>query len=232
MGAPDIIYPVRPGDRNDELRYSLRALEANYPNHGDVWIVGHKPEWVTSVNYIPGNTADHPQANLWANLQAACQHPDISDNIVIFNDDFYITEPVAKIPTLYRSTLTEHLNLPRVKRGEQWWRDSLRATLAVLQTLGHNDPISYELHTPFPCSKRRMADTLNRFQNVTPDSPPQWRSLYGNTHNIAGAQHKDGKAYRPGPLKPPFHSTDDRSFRHYRSQLQDMFPQPSRYEVH
>lgn len=27
----DVIYPVRPGDDNEELRYSLRSLAANFP---------------------------------------------------------------------------------------------------------------------------------------------------------------------------------------------------------
>ena len=50
----DAVYYVRPGDRNDELRYSLRSL-ANLP-HDRVWIVGHTPPWVTGIESIQGNT--------------------------------------------------------------------------------------------------------------------------------------------------------------------------------
>lgn len=228
----DVIYPVRPGDHNPELRYSLRALETNHPNHGDVWIVGHKPDWLTGIGYIPGNNNHHTRGNLWTNLIAACEHPAISEEIVIMNDDFFITEPIDEIPTLYRGPLVEHLGLPRVQRGEQWWRDSLRATLAVLQALGHSQPASYELHVPFRANKAAMLDTLQRFAGVTPENPPQWRTLHGNLHNIGGQQHSDGKAYRSGPITRPFHSTDDRTWRYFANQLRDMFPQPSRYEVH
>ena len=231
MDAPDIIYPVRPGDNNEELRYSLRSLTTNYPHHGNVWIVGHKPSWVTGANYIPGNNANSPQANLWHNIHTACRHPDISDNIVVMNDDFYITQPVDKIPVLYRGTLADHIKLPRVQRGEQWWRESLKTTLAALREHGHANPLSYELHTPYPCDKTQMADTLHKFRHVTPENPPQWRTLHGVTHNIPATQHEDGKAYRPGPISQPYHSTDDRTYRYFRGQLQEMFPRPSPYEV-
>ena len=228
-GLLDVVYPVRPGDTNEELRFSLRALEAHLP-HATVWMVGYKPSWVTGVEYLPGNTASK-RANLWHNLLAACRHPDISDECVIMNDDFMVTTPIEEVPVLYRGTLRDHLNLPRVVRGESWWRESLRTTLVMLQTLGFEDPVSYELHTPFRCNKTLMLETLERFKHITPDNPPQWRSLYGNLHKVGGKQSADGKAYNRGPIHTPFHSTDDRTFRYFTAQLNEMFPEPSRYET-
>lgn len=225
----DVIVPVRPGDSNEELRFTMRALDANYP-HANVWIVGHKPSWLTGVEYLPGNLAQHKRANLWHNLLAACKHPDISDETVIFNDDFFITQPVDEIPTLYRGLLEDHIRMRRVQRGEPWWRESLKTTQIILQTLDHTEPLSYELHVPFRCNKHLMAETLERFKHITPENPPQWRSLYGVLNNIGGKQSPDGKAYRPGPLNVPFHSTDDRSFRHFHAQLLEMFPEPCGYE--
>lgn len=225
----DIIYPVRPGDDNEELRYSLRSLR-NFP-HNQVWIVGHKPPWVTNTRYIPGNRQRHRRANLWHNILAACQHPDVSDEVVIFNDDFFITQPIDHAPILSRGTLDDHINLKRVQRGAPWWRDSLITTRAVLQTLGHLNPISYELHTPFPANKHLMAETLERFQHITPHNPPQWRSLYGNLHITTSRRAgEDAKAYCRGPLRTPFHSTEDASFRYFRDDLNTLFPTPSRYE--
>lgn len=224
----DVIYPVRPGDDNPELMYSLRSLEANYP-HDRVWIIGHKPAWLTDVEYIPGNFGDY-HSNVYNNIRLACEHPDIAEDIVIFNDDFFITEPITDIHTLYRSSLTEHLDLPRVKRGG-WWKASLETTQVCLQAHGIADPISYELHLPFPCSKTLMAETLTLFQHVTPDNPPQWRTLYGNLHNIAGRRHRDVKAYHQAQLHRPYHSTEDRSFAGFASQLAHLFPNPSRYEL-
>lgn len=228
----DIVYPVRAGDDNDELRYSLRTIEANFP-HGEVWIVGHRPPWLTGVQHIPGNGQQHRHANVYHNVLTACAHPDIPERFAIFNDDFYITEHVAEIPTLYRGTLAAHLELQerlRINFG-QWWPRSLFATMIALQTAGHREPLSYELHAPFVVDKAAMAETLQRFAGVQPENPPQWRSLYGNMHNIGGEIGEDPKMTRPGPVKTPFHSTDDGSWRRYfQSYYRERFPEPSRYE--
>lgn len=225
----DVIYPVRPGDNNPELQFSLRSLEANYP-HAQVWIVGYKPKWVKGVEFIPGNR--HAlRANIYFNLLEACSHPDVGEDIVILNDDFYITEPIGEIPILFRSTLQEHLNLPRVKtRPQHWWARSLQTTLHLLQDEGFPDPLSYELHTPFLASKEATRETLERFAHCARGNPPQWRTLVGNIHKIGGTKAADGKCYRPGPIQYPFMSTDDSSFRHFREQLKELFPEPSRYE--
>jgi hypothetical protein len=224
----DVIYPVRPGDDNPELRYSLRSLAANFP-HDRLWIVGYKPAWVTGCEYIPGNTGEY-HANVYNNIRAAVEHPDVADDVVIFNDDFFVTEPVAGAHTYYRSTLAEHIALPRVQRSKGWWHESLTVTRICLQAHGIAEPLSYELHVPLPADKQRMADTLAMFQYVKPDNPPQWRTLYGNLHSVTAEQHHDVKAYGIGELHKPFHSTEDRSFLVFEHKLHELFPTPSPYE--
>ena len=71
--TPDIVYVVRPGERNEELRYSLRSL-SNLP-HGRVWIAGYMPKWVTGVEHIPSPAKPGSHVHAKANLRAACQHP-------------------------------------------------------------------------------------------------------------------------------------------------------------
>ncbi|MGK2381691.1 hypothetical protein [Gordonia tangerina] len=226
----DVICPVRPGDDNDELRFALRTWEQHLP-HARIWIVGDKPSWVTNVEFIPGNTGPTGHANVYRNILAACEHPDISPTAVVLNDDIYVTEPVDTPPTWFRSTLREHLELPRVKKAKgQWWPTSLETTLICLQAHGIADPISYELHTPFVIDTQKMADTLRLFQHVTPDNPPQWRSLYGSMHSIGGTRHHDGKMYGPGDIHTPYHSTEDRSWHHFAARFAHDYPTPSRYE--
>lgn len=223
----DIVCPVRPGDDNPELRLAIRSWEANL-TFDRIWIVGHKPDWLTGVEFIPGNFGDYHE-NVYNNIRLACEHPDVADDIVITNDDIFVTEPVDEITPLYRCTLTEHLDLPRVRRGG-WWKDSLEATQICLQALGIAEPISYELHVPFPAIKTLMAQTLKQFEYVTPTNPPQWRTLYGNLHHTDGRQFQDVKAYHGGELHRPFHSTEDRSFPAFEAQLAEMFQVPSQYE--
>lgn len=224
----DVVIPVRPGDSNDELRFTLRSLDA-YCSHDRVVIVGYQPNWLTNVEFIPGNSAGPPRANVYHNVLAACEHPDVSEECIITNDDIIITEPVTP-DVHYRSTLQAHIDLPKVQRAKGWWWQSLTTTQICLQALGHSDPLSYELHVPLPIDKQAMAETLDRFKDVQPQNPPQWRTIYGVLNNIGGTQAPDPKAYRAGPVQKPYHSTTDSSFHHFHQHFQAQFPEPSRYE--
>lgn len=227
------IYPVRPGDHNPELRTSLRSL-ANLPEVDEVWTIGHRPTWLTPDRHIDGNLHHTPQANVYNNVREGARQAAIDGHaeVIVMNDDFIITAPVHRLPALYRCTLAEHLALPGVARRDprEWWPTSLHATRAVLQAHGIPEPLSYELHAPYRCDPARMADILDQFQHVTPDNPPQWRSLYGNVEHVTAAKHTDGKAYGPCEMTRPYFSTQDDTYRHFAQQLDDMFPTPSRWE--
>lgn len=227
----DVVYPVRPGEANEELRYSLRSLQQNYPSVRTVWLVGFQPSWVTGVEFIGGNYSQSAQTNVYQNVLAAMQHPDVDDDVVVFNDDFFVTAPVTGVETLYRGTLAEHLALPAVRRSNSWWRQSLITTQVCLQAVGIREPLSYELHVPLPCKKGLMRETLERFAEVTPANPPQWRSLYGNLHVTAARQAADVKRFLSGRVPTPYLSTSDASWRQYRKPVTALFPEPSRYET-
>ena len=222
----DVVYVVREGDNNEELRYSLRSL-SNLPVR-QVWIVGYKPTWVTGVGYIRGNPHIGVRpSNGYANILLACRSEEIPDEFLLFNDDFFITEPMGSVPTAYRGTLGDHLK-GLGKSRSSWWGISLDRTMAELRKAGHEDPLSYELHIPFPTVKERMRETLERYRRVQPQNPPQWRSLYGNEHRIGGVRYPDPKAHQ-GELRKPFHSTEDGTWMNFG--LADMFTEPSPYEL-
>lgn len=225
----DIVCPVRPGDLNDELRFSLRTLEANFPQHGDIWIVGYLPNWLTNVHHIPGN-GYRGNRNVYRNILAAAEHPDTPDEFYVWNDDFLLTAPIADIPVYYHSKLADQI-APIKKRPGTWWHRSLIFTHKVLQRAGYEDPLSYELHLPLPVHKQGMADALRRFLDEDENGiPPQWRTLYGVVNDIGGTQHSDTKARGRSPVLEPFLSTTDSTFRYFRNYFQMHYPQPSRYE--
>lgn len=227
----DVVYPVRPGDSNPELLYSLRSLHQHVPGIRQVWIVGYQPKWVRNVEFIPGNDGPNGHANVYRNVLAAMQHRDVDDDVVVFNDDFFVTEPIAAVAALYRSTLIEHIELPRLRSaGNTWWKQSLSTTLVCLQACGIDNPLSYDLHVPFPCKKGLMAETLERFAAVTPTNPPQWRSLYGNLHAPGAQRSADAKVFRPTSLPKPYLSTSDAVWRQFSRPVAALFPDPSPWE--
>ena len=105
MSAPDIVYVVRAADKNEELRYSLRSL-ANLP-HAKVWIAGYCPSWVQGVGVIPVKSRTHGHQHAKASLRAACEHPEVSDEFVYMNDDFFVMQPLDELPVMHRGTVAD-----------------------------------------------------------------------------------------------------------------------------
>jgi hypothetical protein len=213
----DIVYIVRPGDRNEELRYSLRSL-ANLP-HERVWIVGHKPAWVRGVEYIRGNGMHSPQHNAIGNLRLACEH--LSQRFVVMNDDFYLMEPIAEVPSWHDGPLAE-----RVQTARGAYRDHLRAAQARLP----DDALAWTLHIPVVVERDPLAEVLAKLDGRT---PPEWRTMYGNLTGQTGAQAPDVKVRRRNDPIPagPFLSTSDATFPAMRAMLAGRFPTRCAHEV-
>ncbi|WP_225846894.1 hypothetical protein [Streptomyces sp. HPF1205] len=209
MTPPDIVYPVRPGDDNHELRYSLRSL-ANLP-HGRVWIAGHMPPWVRGVGHIPVPPQPTKYLSSTANLRAAVEHPDIAEEFLYFNDDFFVMQPVEAMPVLHRGPL-EQVERRCAHRATGSYAQGLRETRALLADLGHKRPLSYELHVPMPMSKTRARETLEAGQRL---QLLHKRTLYGNLHQVGGRQIFDPKVLTRSPRFPhnaPFLSTAPDTF--------------------
>lgn len=225
------VYIVRPGDKNDELRYSLRSLEQNVDPDAEVWVVGYTPSWLQDVESVDGNpTSDKPQ-NVYANVRLASQIAGTPDELTIWNDDFIALSPVQPAMA-YRGSLEDHIASLKVKN---WWWRSLDITRTWLsREQGLEQPLSYELHRPFPINRHAMAQVLEEAQKCQPSNPPQWRTLYGNRWEVPAELSHDGKVYGVKTPIPagPWMSTTDKSFTgSVRDLLAAQFPEPSRWEA-
>lgn len=227
-GTLDVVYRVRPGDNNDELRYSLRSL-ANLP-HRYVWIVGHKPLWVTDdARHVRGNIHKSKWENVFDNVRIACEQPDITDPFVLFDDDMYVMQPVAAIPNLYRGTLAGHI---ADTESTGTWLESLDNTLNWLQANGNPDPLSYELHVPYVVHKQQMLKVLELARDWSWPNPPQLRSLDGNYWQRGGTIAPDVKVMRgKTPTWDTLLSTSDGTLKTVLHELRKAFPKPCRYEI-
>lgn len=225
----DVVYIVRNGEKNEELRYSLRSVYHNL-QPDSVWIVGYKPGWVKNVGYVRGNPKKLKPANGYHNVLRACTTSEIPDEFVLFNDDFFVTDRVSEIPVLHRGSLSGHINSDPVRRqGPSWWYRCLASTQKYLKEAGISRPLSYELHVPFPVVKDRMAETLQRFASVALIDPPLHRSLYGNMHQIGGTRRSDCK--NTEEVGVPFYSTDDPRWPGVAGWFSERFPEKCPYEV-
>jgi hypothetical protein len=201
--SPDVVYVCRPGP-NEELRYSLRSL-ANLP-HGKVWIFGAAPEWVTDVEVVRVPREPGAHATTKANLKAACLHPEVSEQFVYFNDDFYVMAPQDSMPIMHRGTVEAV-----IKSGmSRSYTRAMKATRDLLIEKGIAEPLCYELHAPTLVTKSGMLEALS----LVTYPMVQERTLYGNLAHIGGDPARNFKVYHGdyGWQAWPFLSSNDSSF--------------------
>jgi hypothetical protein len=232
---PDAVYVVRPGDRNDELRHSLRSLAQNVP-HGRVWIVGHLPPWVQTdgplgVLHLPTDQTDTKYRNSTGNVRAACGHPDVSDPFTLWNDDFFALRHHPVIPPLHRGPVDDVIADYRTRYGWSKYLEGMEQTQELLRGLGHPAPLSYELHLPLTVHKATMLEALDIGAGVP---VLHKRTLYGNLAGLGGEQTVDVKVSPQIPTWSPswpFISTDLKTWRRGVGEFIRMsFPTPGPYE--
>lgn len=225
----DAVYVVRPGDRNEELRYSIRSIVANLP-FDELVVAGHVPKWLAPD--VPLEVEQRPgakQSNARANLEAAIESSDVSDPFLYLNDDMFVMAPVAIMPVYFRGTVDDML-AEYAKLRTSGYMVALRKTRDLLVELGLPQRC-YELHLPFPVDK----DGLRRALELGAGIPGvHWRTLYGNLVDIGGESRPDCKIYglERGYETWDFLSTDDRRFARYPvgEYIRAAFPEPTPYE--
>ena len=213
----DVVYYVRRGEQNEELRYSLRSL-VNLP-HERVWVVGYKPAWVTGVEHIAGNRKHSPHENAIDNLRLACEH--LGERFIVFNDDFYVMEPIDAVPSWHDGPLAEKL-----AQVHGAYRNHLRAAASLLPA----DAVAWTLHIPLVVERDPLDAVLATLDGKV---PPEWRTMYGNLTGATGTQHEDVKVRRRRDDVPagPFLSSSDGTFHWLLRHLRQRFPVPGPYEV-
>lgn len=231
----DVVYLVRPGDANDELRWSLRSL-SNLP-HDTVWIAGHKPPWVTGVRHLPTAQTATKHANAFGNLLAALRCDDVSDEFVLMNDDFFITSPLPGIPTLHRGTVADIIaDYRRMFPRGSLYTEAMQATMEWLQAQGIDEPLSYELHTPMVIDRAGLLEVIARAEDDGVDVQRfHYRTAWGNLAGVGGVKVEDCKVYtttRRGAVPTPFASSLDATFRSgwVGRAIRRTFPNPCEYE--
>lgn len=223
MGGRILIYPVRPGDKNETLRCSLRSVAAHLPD-ATVVLAGHRPSWATGVGHIPVPQPDQDRGNVARILRAVCAHPSTPPEFTLMNDDFFAMAPDPPVPLVHRESLAE---LSVAWRGA-WYAKALANTRDILAGRGHPDPLSYDrVHCPLPVSTAVMGEALDGVG----DGPVLHRSLYGNA--VGGGQTGvDVKARGSEPLPDAaWVSTAPSSWmRQAGRAVRKAFPDPCRYE--
>lgn len=225
---PDVLYAVRRGERNEALKYSLRSL-ANLP-HRRVFIAGYCPPWVRGVTAVEGPRRANKFDSIEENVRRGLRHPELADDVVYMNDDFYITRPVhGPVPVTHGGLVDQYL-------GKQELKIRMRRTVTAFLEGGFMTQfqgfLAYDgVHMPLPLDRTSAIIAL--------DHMPQgclWRTWYGN-HNCIGGIKVGNTKFKAGPGEetpradslPTYLSTNNHGLQRIREMLDDLLPRDCPY---
>lgn len=226
----DIIYILQDQKNTDELRYSLRSVEENFP-HRFVWFIGAQPS-----GFKPDRCIKHTQQGdtKWARIRSsmieACKADELTDTFYLFNDDFFVMKrQTGEFINMADRTLTDRIE---EFRKENPWLNHYARTLVKareeLKVLGCPE-VNYDIHTPMLFEKAKVIETLAKC------SSPQMRSVYGNINRVPYIDHPDVKIYSLDtvPVLPDYLSTNDDTFTDGKvgQYIRATFTTPSRFEI-
>lgn len=155
----DVVIPVGTGSQSgdNELRFCLRAIERYLKGYRNIYIVGHLPRWCTNVIHIKHGEY-HPKANnIHDKITAACNHSDITEDFIVFNDDYFLVQAVeAAIYPYYYSddALDEVMQRPKANPYRR----------LVVDTFNEIGPAKYyDIHCPIVINKEAfLSQKYNR----------------------------------------------------------------------
>lgn len=225
----DVVYFSRGGE-NEELRYSLRSVEKNFP-HRLVWIYGNKPDDISPDRFVPCQQGNNKWDNVREMLFKVCQNPLITKEFVLFNDDFFVMREVDELPNWYRCSMYEHIIKIEMQYNDEPTRYTrqLRKTLALLEK--NKMPVnSYELHLPMIFDKQKLLHLLRRTNGYH-----GMRTIYGNLYCLDAKPRDDVKIYdnkKAVDQTSTYLSTDDKSFANglVGRFIRKSFPERSQFE--
>lgn len=236
-GSYDIVYVLKNTNVNEELRYSLRSVEQNFPFR-KVWFYGGAPG-----GYKPDGQVNIPLTakSKWEQVRnmllRACDNPELTEDFWLFNDDFFVLKEMNEnMPQWYDGTLRDKINEVEARHmGEHTeWTNNLRHLEQLLLEAG-KPTLNYAVHKPILINRGKLKEVLLKYP-----SEPMLRALYGNYWGIGGVDSPDTKLTKMKNVSLgtnltnwDFVSTSDASFRNgdIGQWLRQRFCVPSRFEV-
>lgn len=233
----DVVYIVGTGSawKNNELKYSIRSVEKHLKNVRDVWVVGYKPKFINTKHIQANDSGRTATESVYIKMKLACNNPEISDDFLFFNDDYYLnkTYQADKYPFFYKELLSDTLS--RRKQDSYY-----RAIENAFNSLTKKElPVkNFENHAPMLINKKQFLeitssfDWKNHFGYVL-------KSIYANSLKIKGTLEPDLKInfpWEPESLRSMVNqrkvfSSDKLIPTTLRNLLEELYPNPSKFEM-
>lgn len=232
----DLVYILGTGStwNDNEIRYSLRSVQKNVLDLGNVFIVGEYPPFIQNAIHIPCH--DNFKTKWLAGYTkfvSACNDPRVSSDFLMMNDDFFFLRPVraCTYPYYYSGTIPVV-----VSKSKNHGLTSPYLTARCF--IGRKKYIrNYAVHRPMIFNKEK-------FLAMPPPNPDllgfSFRSFYANYYKCSGIYCKDLNLSPLDRLSQYDRISRDRSDISifsatarspiFRCWIHSKFPDPSRFE--
>lgn len=225
----DIVFVLRNDYDGEELKYALRSVVMNFP-YRKIVFVGGCPKDIKPDIYIPDQqegTTKWARAN--HSIRKAIECDELTEDIWLFNDDFFIMDRVTEDFNYFNGTLEKRIiDLKKRNPGGSNYIRYMDVMRNRLLSMG-KDTLSFALHVPFLINRVKAQELYEKFQNIK-----MFRSFYGNYFEIDCSFMKDCKVYDLQTIpETPFISTTDAAFKEGKvgKFLRKYFAEPSKYEI-
>ena len=226
----DLIYILKADIDTEELKYSLRSVEQNFPINR-VWFVGGQPKGFRNVVRLQheqvGNSKwEMIRSSMWK----AVNDERLSEDFFLFNDDFFVMEPVDtdSFRNFVDGTLERRIDELHSESGMNAYTRTLFKLEQELKTM-HEPTMNFDVHLPMLLNKEQVRSTLYKC------SSPQRRSAIGNINRLPFVIHPDVKVYdlESVPVNETYLSTNDDTFKkgNVGKYIRETFTTKSRFEV-
>ena len=224
----DVVYILKNNYDSEELRYSLRSVVQNFP-YRKIVFVGGCPKGITPDIYIPDNQEGSTKwARTMHSLQLALDNDELTEEIYLFNDDFFIMDRVTEDINWFNGTLEKRIiDLKKNNPNSSAYIRNLEIMKDKLFLKG-KDTLSFALHVPFLVNRAKALDLFRNTSRLL-----MFRSYYGNFYEIECRYMKDCKVYDLETIPDtPYISTTDVSFQKGKVGifLRKYFNEPCDYE--
>jgi hypothetical protein len=177
----DVVYVLGKGSnwRNNEIRFSLRAIEKNLKGVRKIWIIGEDPGFLKGVNHIshPDEFTNNADGNIIRKVLRACQEEDLTENFLFINDDHLVMKPVRaeNIPAFHKGDMT---TFDKAFFEVNFWRGRLFRTKNILVQKGYT-AYNFDCHVPIIFNKKIFPEVISQF-DYEKNIGYTMKSLYGN----------------------------------------------------
>lgn len=227
MAKHDVVFILKNNYTSEELRYSLRSVVQNFP-HRKIVFVGGCPQDIVPDVMIPDDQVGSTKAERSTHsLKKALADDRLTEDIWLFNDDFFIMDKPKEDVNYFNGTLEKRIeDIKRVKGASSYVRGLEIARGKLFQT--GKDTLSFALHVPMLINRAQALALFEQFPTLS-----FFRSFYGNYYAIECRYMKDVKVTSlesiPGT---PYISTSDDSFNRGKvgEFLRQYFDKPTKYE--